>query len=379
MTNTFGVNISDRNAPAGPGSTPLTGVAFYVGKLGKGSATAPAKCHSVLDLESYTAEARTSESVAAWDWCDVFFREGGATVYVLNYSGTLEEALAVLLPSLGPGQVVVPETTLTKANAELLQKHCEENNRVYLADVAKATKTAAEIEALGKLLQEAEPAAGCDRIGLFGFWLNAPAPQGVAGGSAREVPASAAIAAGCQLVDEEGNPGRPPGGTDMPLRYCTGVIYDPTDAERNTIFAKSANTFKKWFGTIVNWGFVTAVPQSALTPFWQLSASRTRMFIDAEAKRIGQKYYMTDIDGEGRVAGKMAAELKAMLKKLYAAGALYGATAAEAYEVSVNATINTSSSIAEGHLNAVIEAKLSLYAAQVNITNVSVPITGTIV
>jgi hypothetical protein len=102
------------------------------------------------------------------------------------------------------------------------------------------------------------------------------------------------------------------------------------------------------------------------------------MWLQAESKRIGQAYYMRDVDGEGKLAGLLASDLKELCKGLWERGGLYGKLPSDAYAVNVGVTVNTAGSKAVGQLNAVAAVKFSLYAAQVNITLVSVPIAGVV-
>ncbi len=377
MTNTFGVNILNRNAPASKGEVSNTGTLFLVGPIGAGPTTAPVECQSLTDFEA-SIGTRTA-AAAAWDYADVFYREGGNNAYILNYAapGEYATALGLLDGRLGPGQVAVigeePSSGLYKAIAE----HVEAKNRIGLLDV-KSTDLTKTLMATEGALAKALSSGLQERIGVFASWAEAPAPAGVIGGSARKVPASAVIAALCQRVDEEGNPNQPAGGPDQPLQYCSGIGYDPNETERGELFGQGVNTFKKVYSQIENYGFVTPIAQTTATPFWQLNCARARMWLQAESARIGQKYYMKDIDGQGKLEGKLASELKGLCKKLWEQGGLFGGTQEEAYDVNVGVTVNTTNSIATGALNAVAAVKFSLYASQVNITLVSVPIAGVV-
>lgn len=379
MTNTFGVNILNRTAAATGGNLMATGPLFLVGPFGVGPTTAPAQCHAIPDVEA-AFSARTGEFTAAWDYLDVYFREGGNNAYVLDYAvaGKYKAALEKIDSRLGPGQVAVVGEESSAELFKAIQEHANANNRVGLLDVKKTdnTKTLTAVE--GKLAQELV-APGNEDVAVFGSWLEAPAPAGLIGGTSRTVPASAAIAALCNRVDEAGNPNQPAGGEDYPLQYCTGVVYDPNDAERGELFEKGVNMFKKKStGEIVNYGFVTPLAQTSATPFWQFNPVRARMWLQSQAKRIGQKYYMRDIDGQGKLAGMLASELKELCKVLWDAGGLYGLLPEDAYEVNVGVTVNTEADVAVGQLNAIASVRFSLYAAQVNITLVSVPVLGVV-
>lgn len=379
MTNTFGVNILNRTAPASKGEVTPTGTLFLIGPIGVGSESAPAQCQSIPDFEAAFG-TRTGGATAAWDYLDIYFREGGNNAYVLDYktAGEYTTALAKLDSRLGSGQVAVVGEEAVTGLYKALAEHAETNNRIALLDVKSTDVTKAAVMTEGGLGTALTPAGLKERIGVFGSWVEAPAPAGVIGGSARSVPASAVIAALCNRVDEEGNPNQPAGGADLPLQYCGGLAYDPNDAERGELFTAGANMFKKTAGQILNYGFVTPIAQTSATPFWQLNCARARMWLQAESKRIGKKYYMRDIDGQGKLAAQLASDLKDLCKGLWEKGGLYGQTPGDAYSVNVGVTVNTAGDIAVGQLNAVAAVRFSLYAAQVNISLVSVPVAGVV-
>lgn len=377
MTNTFGVNILNRNAPASKGEVTQTGALFIVGKIGSGPTTAPAQVQSIPDFEA-AFTTRAGEAIPAWDYLDVYFREGGNNAYVLNYAGAgaYDPALKLIDPRLGPGQVAVVGEEASAALYKSIREHADNNNRIGLLDVKSTDVTKTLVAAEGTFAQALT--APAERVGLFGSWLSAPAPAGLIGGSPRTVPASAAVAALCNRVDESGNPNQPAGGFDYPLQYCSGIAYDPNDAERGELFTSGVNMFRKTDGHLLNYGFVTPIAQTSATPFWQLNCARARMYLQAESKRIGQRYYMKDIDGQGKLAARLASDLKDMCKELWEKGGLYGEKPSDAYDINVGVTVNTVNNVAVGILTAVAAVKFSLYAAQVNVTLVSVPVTGVV-
>jgi hypothetical protein len=67
-----------------------------------------------------------------------------------------------------------------------------------------------------------------------------------------------------------------------------------------------------------------------------------------------------------------------MCSTLYEAGGLYGETKADAYNVNVSQSVNTTDTAAQGVLKAVVQARLSEYAKVVEIDLVSVPIAGVV-
>jgi hypothetical protein len=139
--------------------------------------------------------------------------------------------------------------------------------------------------------------------------------------------------------------------------------------------------FANRFGTLENYGFVTPIFQGqpiASTPFWQLNCARTRMYMKANAQAIGENYYMRTLDGQGKLAAELGADLSLMCSDLWEADALFGETKGDAYAVNVSSSINTAASAASATLNASVEAKLSQYTNKVVINLVSVPVAGVV-
>jgi hypothetical protein len=372
---TLGVTVTDRTSVPARGVPTDTGVAFVIGPASAGP-TVPTEVRSMADFESLFA-GRTGVTIPTWDWLDVFFREGGARAYVTRISGseTYVDALPKIAPELGPGQLAIaahataPDATQYTA----LLLHAKNNNRFALLDVASDADTVAELNTAGGII----PSTNNDRGALFAPWLNVPAPSNVVGGSVRQVPASAVVAALCARADALGNPNRAPAGRDFPLAYATGFLgSDPGMAVRSTMLDGGVNTFALRFGVLQLYGFQTDVAQAADTPFWQANCARTRMWIKARAEEIGENYVFDTIDGRGMIAAQLKTDIEAELLVLYGADGLFGETPQEAFAVTVNSAINTIQTIAQGELHAVIEARLSLHAKSVIIDLVSVPVGG---
>ena len=387
----MGVNILTQTSPASGGALVDTGTAFVLGPIGSGPTTAPAECHNISDFET-AFSTRTGAATAAWDWLDTFFSEGGNRALVLDYAtaGQYANALALLTPDLGPGQVAVVGETLTvdadyTALYTAIQTHVDAHNRIGLLDVALADNSATLLEAKGTL---AQALTSKENIGLFGSWVDVPAPRGVIGGSARQVPASAVIAALCNRVDQNigsngiANYNQPAGGRDLPLKYATGFVFDPKlTSDQTALKAAGCNFFHDAWGVLENYAFLTPLytgtPLTS-TPFGQLNASRARMWLKAQAAIIGESYYMKDIDGELKLASQLGADLDSLCNKLFVAGGLFGDSPSDAYNIQVGVTVNTTADAATGTLNAVAECRFSQYADTVNVTLVSVPVAGSV-
>lgn len=385
----MGVNFTERTAPATGGALINTGALFVVGAIGSGSQTAPVECHDIDDFEAGFA-TRTSTTVF-WDYLDVFFREGGNTAYVLDYATAGEAnaatALSLLPASLGPGQVAIIGETPASTLYGAIQTHCDANNRIGLLDVASSDNSASLMAAKGAFAQGLTTP---ENVGLFGSWVTVPAPAGVVGGTTRTVPASAVIAALCNRVDQQigangiANYNQPAGGRSFPLQYANGFVFDPVlAADQTTLKAAGVNFFHDAWGILENYGFLTPLYAGndsifGTTPFAQLNCSRARMWLKSQGLIIGESYYMQDIDGAGKLAAQLGAQLAGICYDLWQAGGLFGDTADEAYSVNVGVTVNNNGTAATASLNATVEARFSQYADSVNITLVSVPLAGTV-
>ena len=367
--------MNERTAPSAAGAPVDTSQAFVAGVTGAGSTTAAVEVRSVADFEAEYGP-RTGPHTAVWDWLDVAFREGLGQAYVGAYAtaGSYAAGLNLFDSRLGPGQVAIVGETATPAVYDAIQAHVQANKRVGLLDVAN-NDTLVELEQHGT---DAQGLPNMENVGVFGSWAICDGPAGVTGAGPRSIPASAVIAGLCARVDALGNPNRAAGGRDFPLQYVSGFQMDPNDIDRAALFAKGVNMFADRYGVLENYGFQTPVAQDPSTPFWQLNCSRARMYLKAQALAIGENYYMRTLDGQGKLAAQLGADLAVICANLYAAGGLYGDTKADAYSINVSQSVNTTATAATGTLRAIMQARLSEYAKVVSIDLVSVPVSGVI-
>jgi hypothetical protein len=369
-----GVTVQTRTAPPARGPSVDTGTAFLAAKVGSGSTTAPTLLRSLADFQAAYGLRSDTGNAPAYDWVDTFFREGGKIVYLARYTaGSIDNALALFTKGLGPGQVAAPEETPNATTFGKLLDHAAANNRFALLDVANGDTVAAETTAGGAI-----PAQSKDYGALFGPWVTIPPPATVIGGSARSVPASAAVAALCARVDALGNPNRAAAGRDFPLQYATGFARDLKDAEVETLLNVGVNSFVTKYGVLELYGFQTAVTQSADNPYWQANVGRLRMWIAANAAGIGETFMFRQIDGRGLLQEAFKQALRGMLLSLWERNGLYGGTPDEAFAVETGVAVNTTSSIAQGQLNAAAEIRPTLHAKSITIDLVTVPITGVV-
>lgn len=368
----LGVEVNTRVAPVSRGVPTSTDTLFLAGTWSAGPTTAPVLVRSMADVDANVA-TRTSNT-ALWDYLDVFFREGGKRAYVIRYTtgvGALATALNLFGPELGPGQVVAPSETPGATTYGALLDHAAAMNRFALLDVGNGDTVTAMTT-----LATAVPTSNVDYGAVFGPWVTVPPPAGVVGGTDRTVHGSAVVAALVARADALGNPNRAAAGRDFPLRYVTGFARTVTWAERDALLSAGVNLFADRYGALQLYGFQTKVAQTDTSPYWQANAARARMWLKARALAAGENYMFRPIDGRGLLANGLKTDLDVIAGELYAVNGLYGVTPDEAFQTTVGIQLNTTSTVAQGELNAQIEARFSLHTKRVLIDLVTVPVTG---
>ena len=290
-----------------------------------------------------------------------------------------QTALTAFSATLGPGQVFVPNTTNTTLSGiwSAIGTHAQAFNRVAICDMDDNQSVSALISDLASF--------GTSGVASYcGFWAGSRLIPGTTPGTTRTISPSAVIAALCARVDVSGNPNQAAAGVDYPLAYATspasivsGAPYDTYSlADLATLNGAGINTFQTANGLPCNYGFVSSELSSQDVTYWQFNHARLRMYIVAQAQILGQPFVFSQIDGQGSQAVAFKNVLQGLLQNLYAAGALYGATASQAFKVDTGSDVNTPATIAAGQLNAVLTVSFSYFAQNVNIQVQVTPITA---
>lgn len=368
----LGVTVTARTTPPTGGIPTATDTWFVLADTDVGDDTVATQVSDLADFENQFGP-RLAGNIALWDALDVYFREGGKRAYIAV--GTDATALDQFTGQLGPGQLSAIGGTPDDTLFEMLWTHAADHNRVVIGDVpGPSVQDVGDLIGLADGVSDVRNGTG----GLFGPWVVVPGPAGVTGVTERQVPASPVIAALCARVDETGNPNQAAAGRQWPLQYVVDFTQTFTDVDRADLLDAGVNLFANIYGVLENYGFQTPQALDANNPYWQFNVSRTRMWILARAKAIGENYVFRPIDGKGLIQKALEGDLSAMLGDLYAVNGLYGATPQDAYAVVVNAAINTVALIAQGQLHAVMEVRPSLHAKAVYIELVTIPLTGVV-
>ena len=328
----LGVSVIPSTAPPTRGVPTVTDTWFVAGVSGVGDVGEAFSVNGLAQFESLIGTRSATGNQGLWDAMDVFFREGGARacLSVARAVADLDDALDVFPETLGPGQVsmigAADGSEISVPNSTLVTQHAQDHNRIAILDIPTTYvdgDPVSELVTYGDAIDSIDPQG---YAGIFGSRVTVPPPAGVAGASARTVPASPVIAALCARVDQTGNPNQAAAGRWLPLQYVTSLASNLSMADQELALDAGVNFFANVYGVLENYGFQTTVDQSPDNPFWQLNCSRMRMAMVARAKEIGENFLFKTIDGRGALATSLAGSLNAMCLEYYAAGALFGQT-----------------------------------------------------
>lgn len=280
-------------------------------------------------------------------------------------------ALALFVPSLGPGQVSAPGYTATDVHQAVLN-HADNNGRVALLD-SPDTATQATVTARVVSDRASEPRKG----GTFWPWLKVP---GLTTSTRRTVPPSALAAAKCAQVDALGNPNLPGAGLNRGVaRWVTDLSQAPvTESQREALNSAGVNVIREYFGAIVIYGWRTLVDESSDPGWIDLGNTRLNMAISAKANATAEQYVFEQIDGREILFSKLGGKLTADLLEFYQDGALYGTNASEAFFVDTGSSVNTAESIADHKVRAKISYRPSPMAELVEIDIVKTAPSGSV-
>jgi hypothetical protein len=183
------------------------------------------------------------------------------------------------------------------------------------------------------------------------------------------------VAALCAQVDNTGNPNQAPAGTNWPFQYIIGFTENYAMSDIQLLNAAGVNAFNTVNGVLCLYGFSTPVLPANDTIFWQASHSRLRMWLVATFQTLAQGFMFQQIDGNGNLLNALGGALSGELTTLYQVGALYGASAAQAFSVNVGAGVNPPTQLALGIVSAQVDVAMSPFAQSIQLTLTSVPIT----
>lgn len=336
-------------------------------------------------LERSASTVATVGELTAWSATSRYVRVTGTAATVLvagtvdledGEDGTLPVTSAPILldavlgfdPALGPGQLQAP-AKFAPAQHEALLRGAEFGNRVAYLDADPALDEAgltAHVNTLRTL--------DVDRFGgLF-------APRAVVPGRApstfRTIPWSGIQAGLTAFRDGFGNPAQPAAGSFGISRWAVDLEREYSDDERERLMLAGVNTARIVQSSVRAYGFRSLVdPEGPRRGWLQLSGVRVAMAIKSEADEIAERYVFAVLDGRKRKIAEFGGELGGLCLRYFAADALYGDTAEDAFRVETGDAVNTPESIADGQLRAILLLKVSPFAEFVEVQIVKQAIT----
>ena len=282
--------------------------------------------------------------------------------------------LAAISPNYGPGQVCCPGQTGSPVHDALLN-HAQANNRVALLD-APDTPTAATIETLAASDQAGatDPSYGT----MLAPWTAIPGlPTGTSAPPyPRPVPPSALVAGLIARSDATHDVDVAAAGANGQAQYCQSVSQTYVASDLDGLNAAGVSVIRD-LGipgapavTLYGW-------QSLATdPNWQdLSTVRLRSGIIAALQATAAGFEFSQLDGQGHTIAAFNGALVATLAPFWTSGALYGATANQAFVVNTGPQVNTPTTAAARQLVAEISLRMSPSAEFVTISVVKQPTT----
>lgn len=341
------------------GAPTATGTAFFA-YAGAAGSTDPVVCLSAADA---TASAAPADIVS---WVGDALTQGAPEVVIVRAAAAdpaavtqpeWEAALGMFDDTYGPGQVLIPGVTDAAAHAALLS-HSAATGRTVLLDAA-ADATAADLSTAATGLAAS---AGAVRAGLIAPWVTVPGPANttrdvpgavIAAGLAARGDAAAGHANNAPAGDQGRGAGAVHNGIDVTVHYSNADLDSLNDAGVSVIRQVRGTP------TLYGWRSVSSDDR-----FAQLNAGRMSMQLGTGIQAAAEQFLFRQIDGQGRLFAELDGALRGYLLPLWSANALYGATAADAFDVEV-AAVNTPQTIAAGELHAAIEVALTPHTERV--------------
>lgn len=372
-----GIEVTSRAERARRGAPTDTGVLFLAGPTSTtGTVGTPVKLERIADYADAGLGVRSGNATGTYDYLETFFAEGGATAYVLS-TGTaitaaaITTALATAGRNLGPGQVAAVGHAAADVGTvhQALLDHAADRNRSALLDPAATTLTVTDLTTLATSTGTRNNA---DRGALFVGNVSIPAVAGSQ--TLRVVPPSALVAGLIARNDAAASVNDAPAGDRGYSRYAVDVAPTFTDTDRTTLNTNRVNVVRRGFDGVQLYGFRGA--QSTSTDWQFFTNQRLRMALTARMEARAEQFLFRSIDGRGRLLGELRAVLLGELDREFQRGALFGETAADAYDVDVSPAVNTTTTLRNGEVYATVSARFSPYAELVRIDLIKAAVGG---
>ena len=271
------------------------------------------------------------------------------------------DALAKFTINLGDGSVAIPGIGTT-VHAGLIA-HASANRRIALLDHSETATTA-------NLITAAD-AVNSEYAGLFAPWVQISTVSG-----SRYIPPVGYIAAVRNRAHVEAGPFRAAAGAIATARFVTGLKYEYTRTEGDSLDAAKVNAIRIINNSVRNYGWRSL---SDDTDNYALLTGRdllNRLVTESE-KRLEQFVFQT-VDGRGQLLSAINGTIVGIVEPYRQAGGLFekfdadGNLVDPGYLVETGTTVNTLDNLANNEVKARLSVRISPSAALISVTIVKV-------
>lgn len=270
--------------------------------------------------------------------------------------GWLEELEPFEL-ELGAGTVSLPGIT-TPAAHEALLRHGEMFKRFAALD-AIDTPTVASLTAPAGDLRDLDETAGYGQ--MLAPWVRIPGP----GTELVAIPPSGAVAGRMAAADHENSegPGQPAAGRFGELRWVRDVTQEWTQAQRDTLSEAGVTVIRNIRGRVQPYDALTLADPATWPQYAEANGMRVVLAIYSEMVAAMEPYVLRVIDGNRHLLSEINKDLVAICQSWYARRALYGATAAEAFNVDTGTGVNPDEALAQRRISAQVDLRTSPFVS----------------
>lgn len=294
--------------------------------------------------------------------------EGGDDKRESVNAEVIEEALELLTPDLGPGQVAAPGYT-TEAVHKVVIEHCVTHTRTPVLDLEDTAKVEDLLEDLGAL----RALSGGRHAGAFGPWDVVP---GVTLGTTRTVAPCGKMLGLIAAADrQEGHSNVAVAGPKGKSSYALEPSQTYTNEERAELNEAGGNISIMDEGAVTNYGFRTLANPVTNKPWVNLAAARLMMDLAFGAKTVLKRKQFANLDAQGETRSSAEGMILAeVVTPRFEKRAIYGETPEDACSVTVTQETNPSDG-SVGKLTGALAAKPSPFAERIEFEVINVPIT----
>jgi uncharacterized protein len=294
--------------------------------------------------------------------------EGGDDDHEEVDAEVIEEALELLTPDLGPGQVAAPGYT-TEAVHKAVIEHCVTHTRTPVLDLEDTEKAADLLEDMGAL--RALP--GGRHAGAFGPWDVCP---GVTLGTTRTVAPCGKMLGLIAAADrQEGHSNVAAANLKGKSSYALEPSQTYTNDERAELNEAGGNISIMDEGAVTNMGFRTLANPVTNRTWVNLAGARLMMDLAFGAKKVLKRKQSANLDAQGETRSSAEGLILAeVITPRFEKRAIYGETPEDACKVTVTQETNPSDG-SVGKLTGALAAKPSPFAERIEFEVINVPIT----